>query len=142
MDVQINYLAVVLAAVSSMGVGAFWYGKPGFVKPWMKLARIVPQKKDEAQKSFMRAMVYAMLSSLIMAYVLAYATYVLQQFTGESFFMSAVKTAFLVWFAFQGLRTLQQDSFEGRPLKLTMINAGNMLVTIMVMGLIIGVYQP
>ena len=37
---------------------------------------------------------------------------------------------------------LTHDAFEGRPLKLTAINLGNELVTIMAMGLIIGLLGP
>src|SRR5690606_17158500 len=37
---EINWLAVLLAAVSSMVVGAIWYAKPVFGTRWMKLSGI------------------------------------------------------------------------------------------------------
>lgn len=44
--VSINYLAVVVAAVVSMGLGAFWYSPLGFGKMWMNLSGITPQNQQ------------------------------------------------------------------------------------------------
>ena len=37
-------------------------------------------------------------------------------------------------------RQITHDAFEGRPVKLTVLNIGNEFVTIMVMGLVIGLF--
>ena len=40
MNVEVNYLAVFLAAVSSMIVGSIWYARGVFGETWAKLAGI------------------------------------------------------------------------------------------------------
>ncbi len=142
MTVEVNYLAVVLAAVSSMIIGSLWYGKIGFMKPWMKLSKMVPKKGKELQSSMVTGMFVAVIASLVMAYVLAHITYLANQYFHNSFLQDALTTAFWLWLGFQGLRMLMNDTFEGRPRQLTLINAGNAFVTIMVMALIIGSFKP
>lgn len=46
--------------------------------------------------------------------------------------------AFWVWLAFTAARFITHDAIEGRPAKLTLFNISNEFVTIMVMGLVIG----
>ncbi len=142
MEVEINLWAVLLATVSSMVVGSIWYGEVGFVKSWQKLAQVKDKKGKELQKAMISSMSVAVLTSLLMAYILAHITFILHQFYGQSFMQDALTTAFWMWLGFQGSRMFMNDTFEGRPFKLTLINAGNSLVTIMVMGFIIGALKP
>lgn len=137
MDVQVNLVAVLLAAVSSMAVGAFWYGKPGFFRPWVRLAKLDEKKASQPNPE---GLAVAFISSLIMAYVLAHVTFLSNQYFSNSFMNDALTTGFWMWLGFQGLRMLMMDMFEGRRKKLTLINAGSALVTIMVMALIIGAF--
>jgi hypothetical protein len=134
-DVQINYLAVVLAMLSSMVVGSVWYAMPVFGKTWAKLAKIDLTKKGAPvwQPIAVTAVV-----SLITAYVLAHVTFLSHQFFQNSFLADALSTAFWVWLGFTAARFITHDAFEGRPAKLTLINIAHELVTFMVMGLIIG----
>jgi hypothetical protein len=139
MDVQINVWAVILAAASSMAVGAVWYAKSVFGTSWIKLAKLDEKKMASGAP---QALTIAFLSSLVMAYVLAHVTYLSNQFFGNSFMQDALSTAFWMWLGFQGLRIWMHDAFEQRRKKLTLITAGNALVTIMVMALIIGAMKP
>jgi hypothetical protein len=51
---------------------------------------------------------------------------------------SALNTSFWLWLGISAADAVRMDAFEQRPMKLTAINAGNRLATMMVMGLIIG----
>lgn len=133
MDVQVNYVAVLVATLSSMVIGYFWYSPMLFGKQWMKLAKIKPDPS-----SMGRVMGLAVVSSALMAFVLAHMVFLANQFYGNSFFYDAVMTAFWLWLGFQFLRVLQRDQFNQRPAKETLIHIGNDFVTIMVMGIIIG----
>lgn len=135
MDVEINWLAVVLAAVSSMAVGAIWYARSMFGNAWISLAKV---DKKQLEKPSTAALIIAFLSAIVMAYVLAYITFLAHNYFNNSFLQDALSTAFWVWLGFIGLRVLMHDAFEGRRKKLSMINAGCELATIMIMGLIIG----
>lgn len=135
MEVQVNYLAVVLAMLSSMVVGSIWYAKGVFGNTWSKLAKVdMSNNKDNVAKPIITTLVV----SLITAYVLAHVTYLSNQFFGNSFLQDALTTAFWLWLGFTAARFATHDAFEGRPTKLTVLNLGNELVTLMVMGLIIG----
>lgn len=137
MEVDVNYLAVFLAAVSSMVVGATWYSPGVFGNRWMKLANI---KMGKTMTTADNVRVYSLtfLASLMMAYVLAHVTFLSNDFFGGSFLSSAFSTAFWLWLGFTAVRFLTHDLFEGRPAKLTLLTVGNELATVLVMALVIG----
>lgn len=135
MEVEINYLAVVLAMLSSMVVGSVWYARSVFGNTWMRLAKIDPPSNS---KQMAKPMLITLVVSLITAYVLAHLSYLSYSFFEQSFLNSALTTAFWAWLGFTAARFLTHDAFEGRPEKLTLLNIGNEFVTIMLMGLIIG----
>lgn len=138
MDVDVNYLAVFLAAASSMVVGSVWYAKSVFGGTWAKLAKVDMSKKIEPTKmAWLMGSVF--LASLVTAYVLAHVTYLSNQFFGNDFLQDALMTGFWLWLGFTAARIYTHDAFEGRRKKLTLLNFGNELVTIMLMALIIGV---
>ncbi|MBA2279011.1 DUF1761 domain-containing protein [Candidatus Saccharibacteria bacterium] len=139
MDVQVNYLAVLLAALSSMVVGMVWYAKPVFGTDWQKLVKL-SDKDMKAWAPF--ALVVAFTSSLVMAYVLAHVAFLSNNFYHNSFLQDALTTGLWIWLGFQGLRLFMHDQFERRRKKLSIINAGNELATIMLMALIIGLMKP
>lgn len=134
-DVEINWLAVTLATFSAMVVGSIWYAPPVFGKLWMKLAK-VDQKK--AEKSGWRPIIISVAVSFITAYVLAHVAYIAHLFYDGSFFMDAVKSAFWLWLGFTAARIITHDVFEGRPVRLTVMNIAHEFVTIIAMGAIIG----
>lgn len=134
MEVQVNLLAVVAAMVSTMVVGSIWYARSVFGNTWAKLAKVDLDRKDNVAKPIMITLVV----SLVTAYVLAHVTYLSNQFFGNSFLQDALSTAFWMWLGFTAARFITHDAFEGRPMKLTLLNISNEFVTFMVMGLVIG----
>lgn len=137
MTVEINWLAVVLAMVASMAVGMVWYAKSVFGAKWMKLVGMTDAK---ASKGAGRAIGVTVLVSLITAYVLAHVTFLSNQFFGNSFLQDALTTAFWMWLGFTAARFITHDAFEQRPTALTVMNVAHEFVTIMVMGLVIGLF--
>jgi hypothetical protein len=139
MDVEINYIAVLLAAVSTMVVGSVWYAKGVFGETWRKLVNLDEKKMQEGA---VKVMSLTFLASLVTAYVLAHVTYLSNSYFGNSFLQDALTTAFWVWLGFTAARMLTHDLFEGRPSQLTLMNLAHELVTFLVMGGIIGLMQP
>ncbi len=135
MDVQVSLLGVVLAMLSAMVVGSVWYSPSVFGKTWMKLTKI-DMNKDGG--SVWKPISITAVVCLITAYVLAHVAYLSNQFFHDSFLQDSLTTAFWLWLGFSAARLITHDAFEGRRRKLTAINIGNDLVTIMLMGLIIG----
>ena len=140
MSVEVNYLAVLLAAVSSMAVGAIWYAKGVFGETWAKLAKV--KLGDMGGTNVVAAMGLTFVLSLLTAYVLAHVSFLSNKFFGNSFFQDAVSTAFWLWLGLVVTRMTTHYLFEQKPTKLIWLNIGNEFVTIMLMGLIIGWLHP
>lgn len=137
MDVQINMLAVVLAMVSSMVVGMVWYSKSVFGAQWMKLVGMTDKK---AQAGSGKAIGITIVVSFITAYILAHVTFLSNSFFKHDFLQDALTTAFWMWLGFTAARIITHDAFEQRPPKLTALTVSHEFVTLMVMGLIIGLF--
>lgn len=141
MEVQVNWLGVVLATVSSMVVGAIWYAKPVMGTRWAKLAKLNLDDKDMA-KGAPKALGITVVVSFITAYVLAHVSYLSNVFFHHSFMQDAVITAFWLWLGLTAARIITHDLFERRPTALTVITISHELVTLLVMGLVIGFFHP
>lgn len=138
--VDVNLLAVVVATLSSFVVGAVWYSKPFFGKAWMKKVGL---SEKQAQEGMSKAMGKTTIASLIMAYVLANAIVFSDNYFAEYDFMTAALTTGLsLGIGISATTIVTQDAFEQRDLKLSLINAGNQIVTLVVMGLVIGLFGP
>jgi hypothetical protein len=138
MEVEVNWLAVVLAALSTMVVGSIWYMPQVFGKKWEKWAKV--DKKNPANPAF--AIGITLVVSFITAYVLAHVTYLSNAFFGNSFMQDALTTAFWMWLGFTAARIITHDAFENRPKQLTLLNISHELVTFLVMGVVIGLLPP
>lgn len=137
MEVQVSYLAVFLAAASSMAVGAIWYAQSVFGKQWAKLAKVDMSKASKpGEMAWLMGSTFV--ASLVTAYVLAHVSYLSSQFFDQDLMQSALSTAFWLWLGFTAARLYVHDAFEGRRKKLTGLNALHELVTFMVMAAVIG----
>lgn len=141
MDVSVNYLAVTLAAASSMVVGSIWYAQAVFGNTWGKLAKVKMDKTVKAN-DMIWLLGSTFVASWMTAYVLAHTSYLAHQFFGNSFLSDALQTGFWLWLGFTALRLYVHDAFEGRPKQLTLLNAAHELVTIELMALVIGLLKP
>lgn len=134
MDVHLNHLAIITAALSDLLVGALWYSPLLFYKPW----RDANGFTDEGiKKALNPAKTYGLtcLFALIISYNLAF-------FLGSSD-MNASQGALYglltgVWAA---LAFMIVGLFEQRTWGYMLINAGYMLVAFTLKGLIIGAWR-
>ena len=134
--VNVNYLAVLVAAIASMVVGFLWYG-PLFGKMWMGLMNFDKKKMNEAKKKGMgKTYVLAFVTSLIMSYVLAHFVNYVQAKT----IADGVVLAFWLWLGFFATTQLGMVLWEGKPVKLYLINTLHYLVTLGVMSAILAVW--
>lgn len=140
MDVSVNYLAVLLAALAAMVVGSIWYSPPVFGKKWAKLAGVELDKDDPNFSGGRMALTYfgVFLGSLLAAYILAHVAFLSNNYFQNSFIQDALTTAFWLWLGIIVTRLYMHDTFEGRRKKLTMLNASHELVAFLIMALIIG----
>jgi len=143
MTVDINIWGVLLAAASSMVVGSLWYMPAGFGKAWMKMTGV---KMDKMRGTTPGDMIWiygtVFVASLVTAYILAAVTFLAQQFTGDSYMQDALSVGLWLWLGFTAARLYVHDTFEMRRKKLTLLNAGHELLTVLVMALILGWLHP
>ncbi len=123
---HINYLAVVVAAVINMVVGAVWYSPGLFAKQWMKATgKSIDQTGSPGPAYGLMA-----LGSLVMAWMLAF-------FIGKLSlvdFGSGLTLGIMVWLGFVVFPQAANYIFEGRSVKLFAINVGYFLVSFALMG--------
>jgi hypothetical protein len=136
MGVELNWIAIILAAASTMVVGSLWYG-PLFGKAWIKLAKV---KTDPNFGVKQAVPLYggAFLSSVLTAVVIAIFAHIVSQYFDTNFLESSLWVAVILWAGFTAARVYMHDSFEGRRKKLTLLTVSHELVTITIMALIIG----
>lgn len=139
MQVDVNYLAVLLAAVSSMVVGSIWYAPKVFGNTWKHLAAADAKSKMGSPRS----LAIAFVGSLLTAYILAHMIFLVHKYFGaHNYMFDAVTTALWLWLGFTAVRFIVHDVFEARPTKLTLLNIANEFVTIIIMGAVIGIFVP
>jgi hypothetical protein len=138
MGVDISWWAVILATASSMAVGSIWYARPVFGNMWAKLAGV---KLDSmAGKGATQAIITTIIVSFITAFVLAHMTFLSHAYFHGSYMQDAVTTAFWGWLGLTAARFITHDAFERRPVALTALNCAHELITLLIMGLIIGLF--
>ena len=126
----INWLAVLAASVSAFVVGGLWYG-PLFGKAWMNASGVT----EEMMAARNQAKIFGGAFVLNVIMVVNLAMFIGPEadiayggaagfFTG-AFWVSAMLGVFFL--------------FEGRPMKLYLINAGYATVALTLMGVILGV---
>jgi hypothetical protein len=137
MDVEINVSGVAAAILVSFFVGFIWYLPSVFGERWRKLVGI--DKKTMNKGPGGKGWLLTVIGAALQAYILAHVTYLsFSFFDGSTYFESALTTAGWMWLGFQLSMMLTHDTFERRPFVLTAMNAGNQLLTLLGMGLVIG----
>lgn len=125
--VNVNFTAVLVAAIAGMAIGALWYSPLLFGKLWMKLTK-VKQKKKGMGKSY----AIGFITQLVMAYVLALFI------QGNAVTMvESITVGLLLWLGFIGTVSLGRVLWDNESLKVWFLNNGYNLVSITVMSIII-----
>ena len=121
---DINYLAVVVAAVMAFVLSTAWY--IGFAKQRADLspAAVADMKKPQPLK-----MLIEVVRNIVLAYVLAYLVTRL----GVADWPSAIRFGLLAWIGFPVLLLTGSVMWENVPWKLACIHAGDWLVKILLM---------
>lgn len=136
---EINLLAVLVAALASMVIGSMWYSPMLFGNIWQKYSGVKMDPKADKkaqQKMMLTSFGLGFLSSLVMGAVLAQLI-VLTDMEGAA---GGAQVAFWTWLGFVVTTQLGAVIWEMKSYKLLLIGASNMLVTLLVMGVILGVW--
>lgn len=133
--VSVNFLAVIVATVLTMIIGFLWYSPMLFMKPWAAMTPGVSKRtKEQMQERMVPAIVTSALCNLVMAYVLA----VIMRYAGVHTFLGGLVSGLWVGVGFVVTSELQNAMYAWKPLKLVAIDAGYVVVSLVVMGAVIG----
>jgi len=132
---EINYLAVIVAAVAYFVIGALWYSPVLFGKTWMKGIGKTPEQMAGGSA------ILNYLMGLITAFIASYGVARVMLWSGRSSIGDGIITGVLVGVCFVLATMLMNDIFEKRPKGLTAINVLFHIVGLVVAGIIIGAWH-
>ncbi|MEE9225975.1 MAG: DUF1761 domain-containing protein [Bacteroidota bacterium] len=135
-QVDINYWAVLVAAIANFGLGAVWYSPALFAKRWLALMKKSEAELEQMKKGAPRAYALSFVGALVMSYVLAHIVDYVQATTVAG----GLESGFWLWLGFVGTTNLSGVLFEDRPTGLYLINMGYYLVSLLIMGTILAVW--
>ena len=127
---NLNWLAIIVAALSTFLIGGLWYSI--FEKPWMAANNFSNEdlKKRKMPIVFGLSFFFAFLMSLNLA-----------MFIGKENLAYGTIAGFLTGSGWVALGIAIIALFENRPLKYVLINGGYMIVSFTLMGAILGAWK-
>ena len=135
MDLNINYLAIIIAVVAHFVLGFLWY-TPLFGKAWAK-----EHKMDTTQtpdpKVMIKGMVFNLIGNFFMAYVLAHNNAAWSFVPGMDQMGkigTILNSAIFTWLGFYGPYHLGAIVWESRSWKLFFINTGYALASLLLVS--------
>lgn len=139
MNIDVNYVAVLLAGVAATVVGFLWYSPLLLGKPWMKQMGYSSADLKSEQKKMGKYYVVSFVLSLLMAYVLYHVMVMGMNFFQYPKMMSGLSSAFWMWLGFvmpvQATTTIFSTE---KKWGLFAINTGYQLVSLLAMGVVLG----
>jgi len=136
----INYLAVVIAAVAAWLASAAWY--MSLSRQYVAALGKTPEQMAEDRKkpgAFL-PFIYAFVGNVIIAWMLGGVLAHLG--AGQVTLRNGILSAAFLWFGFVLTTMVVNYSFGGRGRRLLLIDAGNWLLVLLVIGAIIGAIGP
>ena len=134
---HVNYVAVIVAAVAAFVLGWLWYSPLLFYKPWMRLRGMDPAAAMAGAKMPVGKLVIELLRCFVLAYIIARFVAHL----GVSSWMGAVHFGFFVWLGFPVIILTGSVLWENIPWKVAAIHAGDWLVKMLVIPIIVTVMR-
>jgi hypothetical protein len=131
---NINWLAVVAATLSAFAIGGLWYSSLLFGKSWMKASGMTDEKAKSANmlKIYGTAFIFILIAAINLAYFLADPSIT----AGKGAFYG-----FLTGFGWVFMGIGVTALFEQRSWTYIFINGFYWVVSLTVMGLILGAWK-
>ena len=135
--VHVSYLPVLVAAVVVFVLGWLWYSPLLFYKPWMRLRGLDPVAAITGAKMPGGKLVVEFARCIIVAYVIARFVALL----GISSWLGAVHFGLMVWIGFPVIILTGSVLWENTPWKVAAIHAGDWLVKMLVISIIVTLWH-
>jgi hypothetical protein len=136
--VEINFLAILVAAGTYIVLGMLWWSPKLFGSQWIKLMGWGDKSKEEMDKMKKEAK-SAYTVSAIMALITALFMAIFLEYLPITTWWCGPLTGIGIWVGFVGPATITNSMYSGKPNhKLWAINFGYHLVGLILIGLILG----
>jgi hypothetical protein len=132
----INYIAIVVAAVVGWLVSAAWYMSLGKARMAALGKTLEQMQADRKKPGAFLPFIYAFVANLVIAWMLGGVLGHLG--AGQVTLANGVISAAFLWFGFVLTTMVVNYTFGGRSMRLLVIDAGNWLIVLLVMGAIVG----
>ncbi len=143
MDISsVNWLAVVVCVVASMIIGGIWFGPKTFFPIWWK-AIGKADNQDPSGSSTSMALVWGLIvfSAFVQATFMSLMVNAMgSMIEGGPTLVSGATAGFMLWLGFVAPSSLTNKLFADR-IKAWVLEAGNHLITFVVMGAILGAWR-
>lgn len=130
---NLNWWAVILAAVVAMIAGAIWYSPSLFVEPWRKevgLSKKDMNSKDGMLEMFLGTFIFSVFGAAFLGAVLLA--------TGTDGALGGATLGAVIGLVFTAMPFARQNLFTRKSTTLTAIQGGEVILGLAVMGLILG----
>jgi hypothetical protein len=130
---DINYVAVLVAALLFMAVGFVWYALPVFGKSWMRETGL---KEKDLKDGPGTGYALAMFAGLVQAYVLAHFV----DYVGADTWSQGAATGIWVGVGFVAMAIAANYVFAKRSAQLWLIDSGYFVVSLALSGALLAVW--
>jgi len=136
----INWWAVVACVVASMIIGSIWFSPKTFFPIWWK-AIGKSDNEDPSGSTIGMGLTWGLIvfCSFVQAVFMSLFVNAMGSLTGGASLASGATAGFLLWLGFVAPSSLTNKLFADR-LKAWVLEAGNHLITFVVMGAIVGAW--
>ena len=133
-DVDLNWIAVVVATAIPMVVGALWYSPLLLGGRWMRTLGKTPEDLRGGART-------AYLLATVASFVISYTVARIARWAEVEDLWSGALLGVLLWFGFVATTSAVNAIFSQRPRDLWAIEAGYFLVSLLLIGALHGVWE-
>jgi len=136
---SINWLAVVACVFASMIIGSIWFSPKTFFPMWWKA---IGKSESDDPKMLPGGMTWILtiVASLVQAVFMSLMVTAMGSMTGGATLASGATAGFVLWLGFVAPSSLTNKLFSAQ-FKAWVLEAGDHLVTFVVMGAILGAWR-
>jgi hypothetical protein len=126
MNIDVNFMIIVFIGVTvSMIFSALWYSPRIFGNEWMKLANVNPSAGQTVKRR--------MLITFFANFAVAMTLFTILNWAGAASALTGAAVGIWIGSGIAGMSLLIPYLWEGRPVRLFLITAGNMILSIIIM---------
>jgi len=131
---NINWWAVLVSVVAAQVIGFVWYSKALFLMPWLNS---IGKDEDFTKTAPPAGYLVNIVASFIEAVFVGFLVAAMDSNT----FTSGLTAGFMIWLGFVATTSSTNAIFAQRGTRNWLIESGNHLVTLLVMGAIMASWQ-